>query len=416
MTSSPARPARLPKRSRSIAGVGALSLVLTLLSAGLGTSPASAAPGSARAHVIETCPKIPGRKWCLSARTSFRLAATRSGSRIAPAVASAGYGPRDLAAAYQLPATRSTATVAIVDAFDAPRVESDLAGYRRAYGLPACTTANKCFTKVNQSGRARPLPVADSDWADETTLDVEMVSAACPTCHILLVESTDDDRSGHVNLETAAKTATNLGARYVSLSWGGQEFSSETAADRKYFNVPGVTYAAAAGDSDFGTSWPAVNPAVVAVGGTSLVRDSSARGWDESVWGYNDGTGTGSGCSRYEAKPSWQSTISSKLCARRAMNDVSIVADPYTGVAVYESGYWYQFGGTSAGAPLIAALYAMAGATTKTSPASYPYAHRASFNDITENANGYCPTALCTGGVGWDGPSGVGSPKGLAGL
>ena len=244
-----------------------------------------------------------------------------------------------------------------------------------------------------------------------------MVSAACPTCHILLVESTDDDRSGHANLETAAKTATNLGARYVSLSWGGQEFSER---DRRRPDVlqrsPASPTPPRPGTPTYGTSWPAVNPAVVAVGGTSLVRDRSARGWDESVWGYSDGTGTGSGCSRYEAKPSWQSTISSKLCARRAMNDVSIVADPYTGVAVYESGYWYQFGGTSAGAPLIAALYAMAGAATKTSPASYPYAHRASFNDITENANGYCLTALCTGGVGWDGPSGVGSPKGLAGL
>ncbi len=375
---------------------------------------AAAAPVAARASVTETCARIPGRKWCLSERLAAPVAAPHAGSGMTPAFAPAPLGPRDLAAAYKIPATKSTATVAIVDAFDAPTVAADLAQYRKAYGLPACTIANKCFTKVNQNGRTSPLPVADDHWAGETTLDVEMVSAVCPTCHILLVESNDDDRSGHANLETAVKTATRLGARYVSMSWGGDEFSSEKTVDQKYLNVAGVTYVAAAGDDDYGTSWPAVNPGVVAVGGTTLLRDHSARGWNESVWGYTDGSGTGSGCSRYEAKPSWQSGISSKLCAHRAMNDLSIVGDPYTGVAVYLDGDWYQAGGTSVGAPLIAAMYAMTGRTTGAS--AYPYAHRTSFNDITQYANGRCGTALCQGGNGWDGPTGVGSPKGLAGL
>lgn len=424
MTSSLDRPALLKTRSRWIAVIGAFSLVLPLLSGGMATAAAATsaaagstlavAPASARPYITQTCAKVPGRKWCLSARTSRRVAAARSGSGLTPASAPAGFGPRDLAAAYKIPATKSTTTVAIVDAYDAPTVAADLAHYRKAYGLPACTVANKCFTKVNQSGKTGPLPAVNQDWAGETALDVEMVSAACPTCHILLVESTDDDRSGHLNMEAAVKTATRLGARYVSMSWGGDEFSGETSADKTYFNVPGITYVASAGDSDYGTSWPAVNPGVVAVGGTTLRRDHSTRGWNESVWGYTDGSGTGSGCSRYEAKPSWQSGISAKLCAHRAMNDVSIVGDPYTGVAMYLDGYWYQAGGTSVGAPLIAAMYAMTGRTTI--PSAYPYAHRTSFNDITAYANGYCGTALCTGGPGWDGPTGVGTPKGLAGL
>jgi subtilase family serine protease len=419
MTNSADRPATLTRRSGWVAVIGALSLALALLPSGLATSAAAAGssaapavvPAASRPSIIQTCPKIPGRERCLSERISAPIAAPRSGSGLKPATSAAPYGPRDLASAYKIPATKTTTTVAIVDAYDAPTVAADLAHYRKAYGLSACTTANKCFKKVDQSGRTAPLPKADEDWAGEATLDVEMVSAACPTCHILLVESTDDS---HSNMAAAVKTATNLHARYVSMSWGGSEFRTETATDKKYFNVAGVTYVAAAGDYDYGTSWPAVNPAVVAVGGTSLLRDHSARGWNDSVWGYTDGTGTGSGCSRYETKPSWQSGISSKLCAHRAMNDVSIVGDPYDGVAMYFAGDWYQAGGTSVGAPLIAAMYAMTGRTTGAS--AYPYAHRTSFNDVTRYANADCGNALCSGGPGWDGPTGVGTPKGLAGL
>jgi len=128
-----------------------------------------------------------------------------------------------------------------VDAYDAPNVESDLATYRGTYGLPTCTSANGCFTKVNQNGATAPLPAANSDWVGETTLDVEMVSAVCPTCHILLVEAADDDRSGQPNLETAVATAARLGAKYVSMSWGSGEYGGESSQDATYFSAPNVS-------------------------------------------------------------------------------------------------------------------------------------------------------------------------------
>ncbi|HVQ94302.1 MAG TPA: hypothetical protein VMU51_24900 [Mycobacteriales bacterium] len=337
---------------------------------------------------------------------------TAASTGVHPNAVPAGYGPGDLQSAYALPsATAGTgATVAIIDAQDLPTAESDLNTYRSQFGLPACTTANGCFRKVNQNGAASPLPTADAGWGGEIALDIDMVSAVCPNCKILLVEATSPTTA---NLGTAVNTAVSLGAKYVSNSYGGSEYSAETSDRNNFFNHPGVAITVSSGDDGFGTEFPASSRFVTAVGGTSLVRNASARGWGETVW-----NGAGSGCSAFEAKQAWQTDAS---CARRTVADVSAVADPNTGVAVYdtfgESG-WLVFGGTSASAPIIASVYALAGTPTGgTYPASYPYAHTAALNDVTSGSNGSCSgTYLCTAKVGYDGPTGLGTPNGTGGF
>jgi len=322
-----------------------------------------------------------------------------------------GYGPADLQSAYKLSASGgSGATVAIVDAYDDPKAESDLASYRSTYGLPPCTTANGCFKKVNQSGQQGSYPPADTGWAGEISLDVDMVSAICPNCKILLVEATSPTTA---NLGTAVNTAVSLGAKYVSNSYGGGESSSETSYDTSYYRHAGVAITASTGDNGYGVSYPASSPYVTAVGGTSLSRASNTRGWSESAW-----SGAGSGCSSYEAKPSYQTSVATG-CSRRAVADVSAVADPNTGVAVYQTyggSGWAVYGGTSASAPIIAGVYALAGTPgASDTPASYPYAHTSNLFDVTTGNNGTCPTTVwCRAGTGWDGPTGLGTPNGTA--
>jgi subtilase family serine protease len=331
-----------------------------------------------------------------------------STARLAPGQAPAGLSPADLQSAYKLPSsTRGAgATVAIVDAYDNPNAEADLAVYRRQFGLPACTTANGCFRKVNENGLAAPLPTTDTGWGAEISLDLDMVSAVCPNCHILLVEATD---ALTFNLFSGVDTAVSLGAKYVSNSYGGAEGLLDPVFDSLYFDHPGVAITASSGDSGYGVIYPASSPFVTAVGGTSLTRDGSARGWSESAW-----SGAGSGCSIVESKPAWQPA--STGCAYRAVADVSAVADPKTGLAVYDTfGYpgWKVFGGTSASSPIVASVYALAGAPgAGDRPAAYPYAHPSGLFDVTTGSNGTCGTELCNAGPGWDGPTGLGTPNG----
>jgi subtilase family serine protease len=315
-----------------------------------------------------------------------------------------GYGPQDLQSAYKLPSTTAGAgqTVAIVDAFDDPTAESDLAQYRSFYGLPPCTTANGCFRKVDQNGGTL-YPAPSPDWDLEISLDLDMVSATCPNCHILLVESTTNLTS---DLLVAEDTAARLGANAISNSWGGDEDSSETADD-VHFNHPGIAITASSGDSGFGVSYPAASPFVTAVGGTSLSKASNARGWTESAW-----SGAGSGCSAFEPKPGWQQDTG---CARRTVADVSAVADPDTGVAVLFAGVWFTVGGTSASSPIIASVYALAGNASSVNYGSFPYSNPSGLFDVTTGSNGTCsPAYLCTGRAGYDGPTGLGTPNGTS--
>ncbi|MGY4921961.1 carboxypeptidase regulatory-like domain-containing protein [Streptomyces sp. 900105755] len=339
---------------------------------------------------------------------------------LAASVSPSGYGAGDLQSAYSLPADGGAGqTIAIVDAYDDPSAEADLAVYREQYGLPACTTANGCFTKADQRGGTN-YPAPDSGWAGEISLDLDMVSAAAPNAHILLVEA---DQPSFEDLGAAVDQAVALGAKYVSNSYGTNysstpgsgETPDETTYDAHY-NHPGVAVVASSGDSDYGVAYPAVSPYVTSVGGTSLVRDSgTARGWSESVWN-RGGLGPGSGCSLYEPKPAFQTDTG---CDKRTVADVSAVADPATGVAVYQTyggGGWQVYGGTSAASPIIAAVYAAAGTPVAgTYPNSYPYASGTGLNDVTTGDNGTCtPAYLCTAGAGYDGPTGLGTPDGLA--
>ncbi len=333
-----------------------------------------------------------------------------------------GYGPSDLQSAYNLPSgtAGSGETVAVVDAYDDPNVVSDLAAYRSAWGLPACTIANGCLSVVNQDGQASPLPPnspAGDDWSVEESLDLDMVSAVCPLCHIIVVEADDDQGDG---LLIAQNTAVSLGASFISDSWGGAEYSSETSDETAYFKHPGVAITASAGDAGYGVSFPAASQYVTSVGGTSLTQDSSARGWTESVWGsHSGGAGTGSGCSAYEPKPSWQTDTG---CSQRTDNDVAAVADPNTGVAIYDTdnsdGGWIEVGGTSASSPIIASVFALAGTPDPgTYPSSYIYQHVQALYDVTSGSDGSCspgPPYWCTAGAGYDGPTGWGTPDGTA--
>jgi hypothetical protein len=367
-------------------------------------------------------PPRPGYATCMSIERTTGVTAHRG--VFAAGRSPAGYGPADLRSAYNLPASGGSGqTVAIVDAYDDPSAESNLAIYRQQFGLPACTTANGCFRKVAQNGSTH-YPQSNVQWSVEIDLDLDMVSAICPECHILLVEADD---SSLENLGAAVDEAVKLGARYVSNSYGGAENPQETSWDQLYYDHPGVAVTAAAGDTGYedsqdtpyilGSFYPATSPYVTAVGGTTLTRDpGTARGWHESAW-----EAGGSGCSAYETKPAWQHDSG---CLMRTEADVSAVADPNTGVAVYTTSPdayyqgWNVLGGTSAGSAIIASVYALAGTPLPgTTPASYPYANPSALNDITTGSNatyGCSITYLCTAGPGYDGPTGLGTPDGVA--
>jgi subtilase family serine protease len=329
-----------------------------------------------------------------------------------------GYGAADIRSAYGLSALSSGGrTVAIVDAYDDKSAESDLATYRSTNGLPACTTANGCFKKLNQNGVQGSYPSNNVGWATEISLDLDAVSAACPDCKIVLVEATSNSNA---NLYTAEDTAARQpGVAAISNSYGGSESSAETGTD-SHFNHPGVAITVSSGDSGYGVEYPAASRFVTAVGGTSLNRGGGTRGWSETAW-----SGAGSGCSAYEAKQSWQTDSG---CARRTVADVSAVADPNTGLGVYDTNCnflgqlqgtcfngWATVGGTSLSSPLIASVYALAGNTGSINYGSYPYAHTSGLFDVTSGSNGSCsPAYLCTAGAGYDGPTGLGTPNGAS--
>ena len=322
-----------------------------------------------------------------------------------------GYGPAQLQSAYELPSTGGSGqTVAVIDAGDDTAAEADLAVYRSTYGLPPCTTANGCFQKVNQAGQTSPLPT-EQYWDPEIAIDVDMVSAICPGCHILLVEA---NSSAAADLGASVDTAVALGATEVSNSYGITESGGMDAIAADYAH-PGVAITASSGDSGYGIpSEPAVFASVVAVGGTTLnAAPTTARGWTESAW-----TGAGSGCSAWIAKPSWQDDA---VCPGRTVADVSAVADPDTGIAFYNStmlGGWDVAGGTSVASPIIASTIALAGNPSAFPNAARLYADAADLNDISMGTNALDPSEcgdsyLCMAGIGYDGPTGNGTPDGL---
>jgi Putative Ig domain/Subtilase family len=389
----------------AVAGLAAAAVTAATLPAGAGTTDQTSIAQPVCQRPTE------GYMGCLALRVPAPAGQFR------PMMPPKGYRPVDLQSAYRLPSrTAGTGqTVAIVAAYDYPNVEADLAVYRRTFGLPPCTGVNGCLRKVDEHGAThypKPAPRND-DWTGEIALDIDMVSAVCPRCHILLVEAA---KPADVDLGTGVDTAVRLGARYVSNSYGGPE---DTRLDH-YYNHPGVVVTVSAGDNgdaDYGS--PATNPFVIAVGGTTLKHSTNARGWTEKAW-----RGTGSGCSHHEPKPAWQSDTG---CSHRSIVDVSVVADPDTGLAVYDTfngnGGWNEFGGTSASAPIVAAAFALAGPPRAGDfPVTDLYQHPTSLFDVTKGSNGTvgegsCTVAyLCTAGPGYDGPTGLGTPNGLTAL
>ncbi len=341
----------------------------------------------------------------------------------------AGYHPADLQSAYNLAAASASngsgQTVAIVDAYNDPYAASDVGTYRSNFGLPALATCSvtsgkvvspggPCIAKVGQTGSTTSVPRSNGSWSQEISLDLDMVSAVCPKCNILLVEATTPSLT---NLGSAVNEAAKLGANEISNSYGGGESASDPSYDASYYNHPGIAITASSGDNGYGVEYPAASQYVTAVGGTSLSKASNARGWSETAW-----SGAGSGCSADDAQPSWQKSALAGLCSRRGVADVSAVADPNTGVSVYDSysyqGYrgWMVFGGTSVASPITASVYALAGNAATVTYGSYPYSHASSLNDVTSGSNGSCGTALCTAGTGWDGPTGLGTPNTTAGF
>ncbi|MHB8465154.1 MAG: S53 family peptidase [Acidimicrobiales bacterium] len=384
-------------------------------------------------HPMSMCPNLPSGIHC-----DAMVMADPSGN-IAYVGKPTGYSPQDLWSAYDLTpyvTTRGAGqTIGIVTVFDNPKLEQDLAVYRAYYHLAPCTTASGCLRIVDELGNASTaIPTISGqtgltgqsveEIAGELSLDVDMASAICPKCHILVVEAYTEGgpgvpvaNIGPKDLAQAANTAARLGANVVSTSYGGLDGldPSETVDDALY-NTPTAAQLASSGDSGYGTEYPAASQYVLAAGGTTLKRDKkSTRGWAETAW-----TSAGSGCSTVEPKPSWQRD---GLCPHRMVSDVSAVADPSTGVAVYNTfvahggGGWTTTGGTSASSPLLAGIIGLAGNGSTMHGAAYPYAHRNGIRDIQGGYNKRgCGDYTCRGDIGFDGPTGLGSPIGIAGL
>jgi subtilase family serine protease len=418
------------RTSRSVRAATALTFGAALTLTGVaqaGTvpiAPTGTAP-TAPDYKAECPEHVAGHMHCDAyVRTDVKSHLQAPGSGPVAAASISGYGPSQLQSAYNLAGAAASKgageTVAVVDAFNDPAAAADLAVYRSQYGLPSCTADNGCLKIVSQTGSATSLPsddAANDDWSGEVSLDLDMVSATCPLCGIDLVEANSDS---DVDLGVAVDEAVALGAKYISNSYGSTEYSTETTQDRSYYNHPGVVITASSGDSGYVVEYPAASAYVTAVGGTKLSTDSSSRGWAESVWSNSSAAGTGSGCSAYEAQPTWQTSLGLSGCANRIVADVSAVADPNTGVAVYDSdlnnGGWNVYGGTSAASPLIASVYALAGAPgAKDTPAQYPYTHPSALHDVTSGSTATCtPSYLCTAQTGYDGPTGLGTPDGTA--
>ncbi|HEY4241211.1 MAG TPA: S53 family peptidase [Kofleriaceae bacterium] len=344
------------------------------------------------------------------------FAQVREGTRVAGEHQYAnptGFGPADLQDAYAIPAATGTPTIALIDAYGYTQLEHDLGVYRAQYGLPACTVANGCLTIVNDQGQPTPLPgaaPAGDDWTIETALDVDMASAACPACKLVVVQATDDQGDG---LFTAQNVAAGMGATVISNSWGGPEQPGMPLGTYEaYMAHAGIAVFVAAGDDGYddagmGPDYPATSTHVIAVGGTKLVKSATARGWAETAW-----SSGGSACSLSIPKPAYQTA---SPCTYKATTDVAAVGDPATGLAVYDShsGGWQVVGGTSAAAPIVAAIFAATGNGAQTS-GSFLAANAAKLNDVTAGSNGSCGTLLCNAATGWDGPTGYGTLNGEA--
>jgi hypothetical protein len=475
------------RAATAASGALAGALCLSLLALTPASAHATLSPSAYRVGALCSAPP-PGYAGCLGLRLIAKHPHSLRGSRASrlasgPAVEQIEYkepwegslSPQNVLSAYSLsglPAPATQQTLALVDAFNDPTAEHDLEVFDKQYGLPACTTANGCFTKVQLRGGAlNTLPPTNAGWAQEIATDVEVAHGVCQSCKILLVEA---HSNSNADLETAEEKAVQLGASEISNSWGGPEQGVSIQEDEtNAFNHPGTVITVASGDNgylDWGleeasergfADYPASSPHVVAVGGTRLSRTAGGAWKEETVW---NGKGAGGGgCSTVLAAPAWQQNVadwSAVGCgSHRAVADVSADADPYTGVAVYDSTPiregeveyrgWVPIGGTSVASPIVASTFALAGGAgtgvggkTVAYPAQTLYenfaANPAALHDVTFGSNGACTKgfdettgtsnctlaeedascsakpAICLARSGYDGPTGVGTPHGIA--
>lgn len=423
--------------SRALSGIALSGAIATIML--LGAPPAGAGASSSASSVgahygaggptsVDACSAevVVGYARCLAHVRTDAWARDRRpvahGSRLPAATLgnNGAYDPSFLRSAYNTPSATGGVgqTVAIVDAYNDPDAESNMAYYRSYFGLPACTTADGCFRKVNQSGTSSPLPVGNSGWGEEISLDLDMVSAICSNCHILLVEASSNSLE---SLGATVNTAVKLGANVVTNSYGAGEYATEAGTTAAYYEHPGVAITAATGDSGYGVEFPAAAPTVTAVGGTSLYQatNTGTRDATEEAW-----SGAGSGCSAYEPQQAWQLALVTEYtlsgCYKRMVADVSAVANPSTGVWVYDtygnSGFEI-FGGTSVSTQIVGAVYALAdNSSTGGEPTAYPYGDPAALNYVHAGSNGSCDTYLCDAADSehYNGPTGLGTPNGDA--
>jgi subtilase family serine protease len=393
--------------------IGIISIASFAFAQGLPEQASDTAVEHAQSHA----PVCPGPSGKGDARCHAHVATDKGGT---PSITTlpAGLSPAQIHAAYATQTTSaSPKVIAIVDAYNDPNIYNDLTVYSQTFGIPVlpqcnapvATATNKpCFQKSNQRGSTTSFPQTNAGWALEIALDVEVAHATCQNCSILLVEA---DSNSYANLMTAVDRAYTSGANVISNSYGSNEFSGETTFD-SHFNHPGVAITVSSGDNGYGAEYPAASPYVTAVGGTSLYLNSDGSYNHETVW-----SGAGSGCSAFESKPAFQTDSG---CSRRTVADVSAVADPNTGAAVYDTvrysgrSGWFKVGGTSLAAPLIAGIYALSGNTSGAAN-TLPYANTSALHDVLNGNNGSCGGSyLCTAMSGFDGPTGLGTPNGLA--
>ncbi len=450
-------------RREAMGVVAVFTVLLWLCAAAAAAAAISPLPASDYAVRPACGPPAPGQAGCLALQLVPRTAAalahthplgmTRSAppAALSPREGDFGVRPEDLKSAYfpgeqpGVPASEPSQTIALVDAYDDPHIEADLAIYDKEFGLPACTEADKCFRKINQEGATTPLPPSSGaeaeGWAIETSTDVEAAHSVCQNCRIVLVETRSAYFSDLEKGEAAAARPVadgGVGATEISDSWGGAEEGASVEEDNaSAFNRPGIVITAAAGDDGY-LDWdaenaaergfpdyPASSPHVVAVGGTRLTLDAASGTWaGESVW--NGDGATGGGCSTVFSTPSWQQRVASwqqlgcgsGASSKRALADVSADGDPYTGMAIYDAtgkceyeeggkihtGPWCTIGGTSLASPIVAAIFALAGGAHGVEyPARTLYENEVeslgSRHDVEVGSNGECTKGFEPGGL-----------------
>jgi len=384
--------------SRVIARLAMASALVTGIAAVSATIPASASTPPAADAGLSHRPVCPGSPQVRVANCDSQVVTDAHGQPLAT-TGPTGLSPATIQSAYGFSPSLTGAgqTIGIVDAYNDPNAEADLGVFSTQYGLPSCTTANGCFQKVNQTG-GTSYPKTNAGWSLEISLDVQWAHAIAPAAHILLVEATSNSFKNLM----AAEDYTAAHAQYVSNSWGGSEFSGESSYD-SHFSHSGVSFFVSAGDSGLPAEYPSASPNVISVGGTTLHFSSgvfsSETGWSNS----------GGGCSAYEAANPSQATGAINCSGKRATPDVSLDADPNSGVSVYDtvrySGQvgWFTVGGTSASSPMWAARSADSGTVVH---AAYVYGTNITYRDITAGGNsGGCSTGydLSTGLGSWIG-------------